>query len=186
MATVLYVRTSTTHQSTERQYDGVTFDKVFEDQISGKSMNNRPALLEMLNWVREGDSVITAEFSRLGRNLKDLLEIISRLNSKGVSVTFKKENLTFTGEQNAMNNLILGVMGSIAEYERTLIADRVRAGVKLAKEKGRYAKCGRKPNYSKEEQKKIRELHSNGTKVSDLARMYNCSRQLIYNYLKAE
>ena len=87
--TIGYIRVSTVGQNTERQLDGVSLDKVFEEKVSAKTMN-RPKLNEMLEFIREGDTVIVHDISRLARNIKDLHELVERITEKGVTLKFKK------------------------------------------------------------------------------------------------
>lgn len=132
-----YIRVSTIEQNTERQLDGVTLDKVFEDKCSGKD-TNRPQLQLLLDYVREGDTIHVHDISRLARNLKDLLGIVDTLGKQGVSLQFHKESLTFTGEDNPMQELMMNVMGAVAQFERSMILERQREGIALAKAKGAY------------------------------------------------
>jgi len=132
-----YVRVSTVEQNTERQLEGVTLDKVFEDKCSGKD-TERPQLRLLLDYVREGDTIHVHDISRLARNLKDLLEIVDGLGKQGVSLQFHKENLSFTGEDNPMQELMMNVMGAVAQFERSMILERQREGIALAKAKGVY------------------------------------------------
>jgi len=179
-----YIRVSTEKQSVERQtFENVIIDKVFCDKISGKDMKGRPALLEMIDYAREGDTCHIHSFDRCSRNLKDLLEIIHTLNHKKVKIHFHKENLIFTGEDNPMNNLMVGIIGSIAEYERTLIVERVRQGVRIAHAKEHYKNSGRRFNHSPEIRQEIREKRKAGMRPVDLAKIYGVSRATIYNYL---
>jgi DNA invertase Pin-like site-specific DNA recombinase len=100
---VAYIRASSIGQNTARQLDGMTFDQTFTEKCSS-SDTNRPQLKAMLAHVRKGDSVVFHEISRLARNTADLLALVEQLTNKGVTITFKKEGLTFTGEKaNAMN-----------------------------------------------------------------------------------
>jgi len=110
-----YVRVSTLDQSTLRQLDGVTLDRVFEDKASGKDVN-RPQLEAMIGFVRDGDTVLVHSMDRLARNLEDLRRLVRRLTDKRVRVEFVKEQLTFTGEDSAMANLLLNMMGAFAEF----------------------------------------------------------------------
>jgi DNA invertase Pin-like site-specific DNA recombinase len=80
----------------------------------------------MLSFVREGDTVVCHSMDRLGRNLDDLRKLVFGLTERGVCVEFRKENLIFTGEDSPMANLLLSVMGAIAECERQLIRERQR------------------------------------------------------------
>ena len=143
---ILYVRVSTISQNIDRQLEHISADKLFCDKISGKAMNNRPELAAMLDYAREHDTVHFHSFDRAARNLKDLLSIIDTLNGKGVTVKFHKENLTFSGngEADPMSKLLCGLLGSVYEFERNLIVQRVREGVAIAHAAGKYKIVGRK------------------------------------------
>jgi DNA invertase Pin-like site-specific DNA recombinase len=134
---IAYIRVSTVDQNTERQLGGITFDKVFEDRCSGKD-TNRPALTRLLDHVREGDTVHVHDISRMARNLEDLINLVKTLNAKSVSIKFHKENMTFTGEQNPMQELMLGILGSVYQFERSMLLERQREGIQKAKEEGKY------------------------------------------------
>ena len=138
-----YKRVSTVDQNTMRQLEGVVMDEVFEDKASGKSTAQRPALEAMLKHVRKGDVVICHSMDRLARNLDDLRGIVLGLTNRGVRVEFVQEGLSFTGEDSALSKLLLSVMGAFAEFERSLIMERQREGVAIAKAAGKYK--GRKP-----------------------------------------
>lgn len=144
MSHVGYIRVSTLAQSTERQLVGVELDKVFEEKVSGKNAE-RPQLQSMLEWVRDGDTVHVHELSRLGRNVKDLTELVELLRDKGVIVKFHKEGLTFTpDENNPMNTLMFNLLSAFSQFERELLLERQREGITIAKAKGKYR--GRKPS----------------------------------------
>ncbi|WP_446425064.1 recombinase family protein [Mailhella sp.] len=179
-----YKRVSTNDgsQNTERQfYKDDSFDKIFEDYASGKNMN-RPALHEMINFCREGDEVSVWDLSRIGRTLKGVIEIISLLNGKGVSVRFVKENLTFTaGDDNPIAQLQLHILSAVYQFERTVLLSRQREGIQVAKAKGKYK--GRKPTLSAEQRNLLLMKHKEGVRVSDLAREYGVTRATIYKYL---
>lgn len=115
-----YIRVSSFDQNTDRQLEAIQLDKKFIDKASGKDIN-RPAFTELLNYVREDDLVIVHSMDRLARNLDDLRQIVQNLTLKKVQVQFIKENLTFTGEDSPMSQLLLSVMGAFAEFERSLI-----------------------------------------------------------------
>ena len=132
-----YVRVSTFEQNIDRQLEGFKLDRVFTDKLSGKD-TNRPALDEMLDYVRDGDIIIVHSMDRLARNLDDLRSLVFKLNSKQVKIQFVKENLTFTGEDSPMSNLLLSVMGAFAKFERSLIRERQLEGIALAKKRGVY------------------------------------------------
>jgi predicted site-specific integrase-resolvase len=132
---VAYTRVSTLDQNTARELDGLAVDRTFTDSASGKDVN-RPQLAAMLGFVREGDTVIVHSMDRLARNLDDLRRIVRELTSEGVHVQLVKEQLTFTGEDTAMANLLASVVGAFTEFEGALIGERQREGITLAKQRG--------------------------------------------------
>lgn len=178
-----YVRVSTLDQNTVRQLDGVDVDRVFEDKASGKDLN-RPELEEMIKFVRDGDTVLVHSMDRLARNLDDLRSIVRRLTAKKVRVEFVKEQLSFTGDDNAMANLLLNVMGAFAEFERSLIRERQREGIALAKKRGAYR--GRTPSLDTARAAELREKAAAGVPKAELARDFGISRETVYAYLRAE
>lgn len=137
MAQVGYVRVSSASQNTERQLDGVNLDKVFEDKVSGAT-SDRPQLAQMLDYVREGDTIHIHSIDRLARSLSDLLSITNDLMRRGIKLQFHKENLSFTGDDAPMERLMLSMMGSFAEFERAMIRERQAEGIAKAKQKGIY------------------------------------------------
>lgn len=137
MANVGYVRVSSIDQNTARQLDGVTLERVFEDKVSGAT-TDRPQLQEMLKFIREGDTVHIHSIDRLARSLEDLLKLVKDLNARKISVHFHKEQLLFTGEANPMQELMLSLLGSVAQFERAMIKERQREGIAKAKEAGAY------------------------------------------------
>jgi DNA invertase Pin-like site-specific DNA recombinase len=177
-----YVRVSTLDQNTERQLDGLKLDRIFTDKASGKD-TKRPQLQAAFNHLREGDRLIVHSLDRLARNLVDLKNIVSDLTGRGVVVEFVKEHLTFTSEDNAMSNLLLAVMGAFAEFERSLIRERQREGIALAKKAGVYK--GRKPSLTPERVVELRKRVKAGEKKAALAREFKISRETLYTYLAA-
>lgn len=134
---VAYVRVSTEEQNEARQIEAIkthSIEKWFTEKISGKSMD-RPQLQAMLDYVREGDTVYIHDFSRLARSTKDLLEIVERLQGKGVHLVSNKENFdtgTPTGK------LMLTMIAAINEFERQNLLDRQREGIAIARRNGVY------------------------------------------------
>lgn len=137
-----YVRVSTKEQNTARQevlMNELGAEKIYVDKMTGKN-TNRPALNEMLEFVREGDIVIVEAISRFARNTKDLLGLVEELTNKGVQFVSKKEAID-TGTP--AGKFMLTVFGAIAELEREYILQRQSEGIAIAKEKGTYK--GRRP-----------------------------------------
>lgn len=178
-----YVRVSSFDQNPERQLEGLDLDKKFTDKASGKS-TKRPKLEDMMDYVREGDILIVHSMDRLARNLDDLRRIVFQLTEKHVSVQFIKENLTFTGEDSPMSNLLLSMMGAFAEFERSIIRERQLEGIAIAKKKGLYK--GRKSTLDEEKMEKIDQLIETGQKKSEIARQLKISRETLYRYLRSQ
>ena len=183
-----YIRVSTLDQSTARQLEGVTLEKIFEDKCSGRD-TARPALRACLDWLREGDTLHVHSIDRLARNLADLQQVVDQLTAKGVVVHFHKENLIFGGSTaggggDPMQRLLFQVMGAFAEFERALIRERQREGIALAKAAGKYK--GRKKALSAEQVREVRARADQGESKAGLARELGVSRQTIYGYLKGE
>lgn len=137
MAHVAYIRVSSEDQNTDRQLDGIVVDRTFTDKVSGAT-TNRPALTEMLDYVRDGDTIHVHSIDRLARSLADLLTLVTDLRKAGVCVHFHKEQLLFTTEVNPTQELMLSMMGAVAEFERAIIKERQREGIAKAKAKGVY------------------------------------------------
>lgn len=176
-----YIRVSSLDQNTEGQLENIAVDKVFTDKASGKDAH-RPQLIALMEFIREGDTLVIHSMDRLARNLDDLRRIIASLTQKGVTIEFVKEHLIFTGEATPMTNLMLSVMGAFAEFERALIKERQREGIAIAKSKGAYK--GRKKTLSSEQIKELKSSISGGEKKAPLARKYGISRETLYQYLR--
>lgn len=132
-----YIRCSTIEQNEGRQVAMMKeqgADKTFIDKASGKN-TDRPALKEMLEYVREGDIVIVESISRLARSTRDLLNIIDKLTQKGVDFISLKECIDTGTPQ---GKFMLTVFGAMAELERDNILQRQAEGIALAKAEGKY------------------------------------------------
>lgn len=178
MSVVGYKRVSTIDQNTDRQLEGVELDKLFVDKVSGKD-TNRPQLTTALDYVREGDVFVVHSMDRLARNLDDLRRIVRELTGNGVTVKFVKESLTFTGNDSPMNTMLLSMLGAVAEFERSMILERQREGIAIAKAKGKYK--GGKPKLSDEQVAELKARRANGESPSALAKEYGVSRATVYN-----
>lgn len=175
-----YIRVSSQGQNTARQLAGLKLDKEFVDIMSG-STKEREKLIECIDYVREGDTLVVESIDRLARNLRDLQDIIHGLFKKGVSVKFIKENLTFTGKDDPMANLMLQMMGAFAEFERTMIRSRQRDGIDAAKKSGKH--LGRPSTITPKLTKDVKELKTGGTSIRQIAFKMNLSRATIYKML---
>lgn len=182
-----YVRVSTVEQNTARQDEqlkGFNLDEVFTDHASGKDVD-RPQLQAALKHLRKNDMLIVYSMDRLARNLDDLRKIVKELTVRGVAVQFVKESLTFTGEDSPMSNLLLSVMGAFAEFERSLIRERIKEGIAIAKQKGKYK--GRKPSLDAVRVSELvgRDKVNNHKNRSALAKEFGISRETLYQYLRS-
>lgn len=175
-----YVRVSTLIQNTARQLDGVALDKVFNDHASGKD-SDRPQLKACLSHLREGDTLHAHSMDRLCRNLDDLRRIVKELTSRGVVVKFHKEGLVFTGEDSPMSNLLLSMLGAVSEFERSIILERQREGIAIAKSAGKYK--GRKPSLTADQVRELLSRVAKGAKKTVLAREFGVSRETVYSYI---
>jgi DNA invertase Pin-like site-specific DNA recombinase len=176
-----YVRVSSYDQNAERQLEHLNADRVFTDRASGKD-TERPELKALLSFAREGDTIVIHSMDRLARNVDDLRRIVLNETKRGVQVQFIKENLTFTGEESPMANLMLSVLGAVAQFERDLIKERQREGIALAKQRGAYT--GRKKALATEKIVELRSRASSGEKKARLAREFGISRETLYQYLR--
>lgn len=134
---VAYVRVSTVEQNEERQVEALEkhgIEKWFIEKISGKDMN-RPQLQNMLDFVREGDTVYIHDFSRLARSTEDLLKIVRQLESKNVHLVSNKESID---SRTPNGKLMLTMIAAINEFERANLLERQREGIEIAKREGRY------------------------------------------------
>jgi DNA invertase Pin-like site-specific DNA recombinase len=182
-----YIRVSSTDQNTDRQLDGQQLTVTFTDKASGKD-TNRTQLQALLagNWPA-GSTVVVHSMDRLARSLSDLLKIVENLTERGIAVQFVKEGKTFRGgdSTDAMDKLMLSMLGAFAEYERTLIRERQREGIAKAKERGAYKGRKQKITDMAVIRALITEATAAGANKSDLAKKYGVSRETVYKYIKS-
>ena len=177
-----YVRVSSYDQNEDRQLEHMDgLDRIFTDKASGKN-TERPKLRELLSYAREGDTIVVHSMDRLARNLDDLRQMVNTQTKRGLRVQFIKENLIFTGEDSPMSNLMLSVLGAVAQFERDLIKERQKEGIILAKKRGVYK--GRKKSLPPEKIEELKRRVEAKEKKLHLAREYGISRETLYQYLK--
>lgn len=173
-----YVRVSTSDQNPGRQLETLELDRTFTDYASG-SNTNRPALQDMLQYAREGDTIFAHSIDRLARSLVDLQALISNWTAKGISVHFLTESLTFTGDDTPLSQFLLAVMGSFAEFERKISKERQREGIARAKREGKY-KGGRKRALDREKLGLMADRLAAGVSRAQVAREFGVSASTIY------
>lgn len=138
MAKIAYIRVSTQGQNTARQ--DAKFDesyKVFTDKASGKEAKSRPALQDMLSYIREGDTVTVESISRIARNTRDLLSIVEAITEKGAEFISLKESID---TRTAQGKFMLTVFGAMAQLERETIRSRQDEGIAIKKAQDRERK----------------------------------------------
>ncbi|MDB2330948.1 recombinase family protein [Alteromonas sp.] len=137
-----YARVSTDDQSRNAQLDALHragCERIYEESVSGKT-KERPELTSMINALRSGDIVVVQRLDRLGRSLKDLIDLLDSFKRHSVQFLSLNENIDTT---TAIGELAFHIIGSIAQFERRLISERTKAGLDAARARGR--KGGRKP-----------------------------------------
>lgn len=176
---IAYARVSTTDQNLETQLDqlhSACADKIFKEKISGVK-RNQPQLNEMLNYVREGDSVVITKLDRIARSTKHLLEIVELIQGKGVEFRVLNINLdtsTPTGK------LMLTMLGAIATFEREMMLERQAEGIAKAKTDGKDK--GRKPT-ARAKSKEIMELAASGMTKQAIADQLEIGVASVYRIL---
>lgn len=180
--TVGYIRVSSVDQNDARQLDGIQLDKTFTDKASGKD-TKRPQLQAMLEYIREGDHLYVHSMDRLARSLRDLEGIVKDLTGRGVAVTFASQGMTFTGDDSPMNTFMLQMLGAVGQFERSLILERQREGIAIAKAKGDVYK-GRKPSLDAAGVAKLQGLIAQGMPKAQIAKELGISRSTLYANLQ--
>ena len=177
-----YKRVSTTDQNTKRQLLDISCDREYVEKISGKD-TNRPELQAMLLNLRAGDVVNCHSMDRLARNTKDLLNLVEEITHKGAKIIFHKENLTFApNKQDPYQKMMMTMLGAVAELERSILLERQREGIAIAKAKGKYK--GGKNKLSDEQVVELNTLHKQGMPIACIAKQFKITRPTVYSYLK--
>lgn len=178
-----YARVSSKDQNLDRQLAALKKEKVFRiftDTVSGSS-TQRPGLDGALNYVRAGDQLIVVSMDRLARSLIDLHRLVDDLTERGVSVKFLKEGQTYSLNSTPIAKLMLGLLGSVAEFERSIIRERQAEGIAKAKARGVYK--GRAKVLNEEQVAQAREWVGAGIPKAEVARRLGIGRTTLYKYL---
>ena len=178
-----YARVGSKDQNLDRQLAALKKEKVFRiftDTVSGSS-TQRPGLDGALNYVRAGDQLIVVSMDRLARSLIDLHRLVDELTERGVSVKFLKEGQTYSLNSTPIAKLMLGLLGSVAEFERSIIRERQAEGIAKAKARGVYK--GRAKVLNEEQVAQAREWVGAGIPKAEVARRLGIGRTTLYKYL---
>ena len=180
-----YARVSTKEQSLDLQLDALNSagcEKIFAEQI-GATKANRPELSKLIEQLRKGDVVVVWKLDRLGRSLRDLISLVSNFQDKGVGFKSLQDNIDTT---TSSGRLIFHLFAALSEFERDVISERTKAGLKAARARGR--KGGRPAGLSKTAQDKAtiaESLYKEGTKtVAEICDYLDISRPTLYRYLR--
>ena len=175
-----YARVSTEQQNLDRQLDALKkygCDLIYDEKMTG-TKRDRPELTKLLDRVTEGDTVVIESLSRLGRSTKDLIELTEIFEKKGVHLVSLKESIdtsTSTGK------LLFTLMSAIAQFERDVIADRTREGLRSARARGR---TGGRPRTDPEKVKKDVKLYNTGQySVREIEELTGVKKATLYRAL---
>jgi DNA invertase Pin-like site-specific DNA recombinase len=179
-----YARVSTIEQTLDLQQDGLRqagCEQVFTDHISG-AKSERPGLKQALEFGRSGDILVVWKLDRLGRSLKQLIEIVTELQKRNVGFRSLTENIDTTSPG---GKLIFHIFGSLAEFERDLIRERTKAGLVAARARGRIG--GRPRAAGLNDERKValaqRLYDDKHTSIETICKMFNVSRPTLYRYI---
>ena len=179
-----YARVSTQDQKLELQLDELQkygCHTIYQEKISGKS-TDRPELAKMIEHLRTGDTVVVWKLDRLGRSIRNLIDLVTAFREKGIEFVSLKDNIDTS---TATGRFTFNLFASLAEFEREIIRERTMAGLQAAKARGRNG--GRKPGLTKEalaKAKAVKTLFDQGDRTMDeIAKTLGLSRATCYRYL---
>ena len=178
-----YARVSTEAQNLDRQLDALKkygVDVIYNEKMTG-TKRDRPELTKLLDRISEGDTVVIESLSRLGRSTKDLIELTELFEKKGVHLVSLKESIdtsTSTGK------LLFTLMSAIAQFERDVIADRTREGLRSARARGR--KGGRPKTNSDDIKKAVKLYNTQQYTIKEIEEMTGVKKSTLYRTLQRE
>ena len=178
-----YARVSSAGQNLDRQLDvlrNVGCQKIFQEKTSGTA-RDREQLRAALTYLRDGDVLVCTSMDRLARSLPDLDSIVNELTERGVTVKFLKEAQSYSQDSDAVSNLMLALLGAVAEFERSLIKERQSEGIAKARERGAYK--GRSASLDEWQIQKLCDIAKVGVPKSKIAEQMGISRATVYRYL---
>lgn len=180
MATIGYARVSTEGQELTAQLEqlqAARVDRIFREKASGVKQD-RPELTAMIDYVREGDTVVVCKLDRIARSTKHLLEIVDSLEAK--KVAFKVLNINLD-TSTPTGKLMLSMLAAIGQFEREMMLERQREGIRIAKDAGAYK--GRKPT-AREQSGKVMELIGQGKTKQAVANEIGIGVASVYRIMK--
>lgn len=172
-----YVRVSTNDQNTDLQWQALEragCEQIYEEKMSG-TVANRPALKKLLKALNEGDTLVVWKLDRLGRSMRNLMLLVDELRQRGIHFKSLTDSIDTSSP---MGRFIFHIMSALAEMERELIVERTRAGLAVAREKGRIG--GRRPKLTAEQWAQAGRLISNGVERKQVAIIYDVAVCTLY------
>lgn len=185
MNTYFYIRVSSKDQNTIRQETkakehNIPINNVRIEKVSGKSIAERPVLIDLMEKLELGDKLIVDSISRFARNTKDLLELVEKLNKKGVHFISLKEQIDTT---TPTGMFMLTIFGAVAQLEREYTKERQAEGIREAVKEGKYK--GRKPiDYPKNWEKYYKQWKENVINATDMMKILDLKRTTFYKLVK--
>ena len=176
-----YARVSSTGQSLDIQHEALLeagCEKVFAEKVSGRSTKDRVELMQAMDFVREGDTLVVTRLDRLARSVGDLHRIIETLNEK--QVAFRCLNQSGVDTSSSTGKLMLSILGAVAQFENDIRRERQTEGIAKAKAEGRYR--GRPATI---DPARVKELHQSGLGPAAIAREMKIGRASVYRMLVA-
>ncbi len=183
MAIIGYTRISTTDQSSDLQTDALRAagcSKIFSDQMSG-ARHDRPGLQQALDYVRDGDTLVVWRLDRLGRSLSHLISVVEQLQRRGVELKSLTEQID---TNTSSGKLVYSILARLADYERSLIRERVNAGLEAARKRGRIG--GRRKVIDAAKARSIRAMRAQKITTSEILESAQISRATLFRFYKDE
>ncbi|MDG5789769.1 recombinase family protein [Evansella sp. AB-P1] len=185
-----YARVSTVGQDLATQRELLTeagCRKIFVEKVTGTNTVKREQLAEAIDFMDEGDTLVVTKIDRLARSIIDLNNIVQKLNEKGISVHFLKDNMEFKAgnDTNSIQTLLFNILGSFDQFERELIVERTTEGRERAKKQGKHMGRPGQPDKNVDRALKLfNEREENGMSVNDIVNLTGVPRSTIYKQVK--
>ncbi|MES0058372.1 recombinase family protein [Mesorhizobium sp. M0041] len=179
MARIGYARVSTADQDLETQLSKLKAEGcgiIRSEKVSGASRDGRAELATIIDFLRPGDELVVTRLDRLGRDTRDVLNLIHECEQRGAFVTVLDPHVSTRGD---MGQLVMTVLGMVAQMERRFIKERQREGIEKAKVGGVY-----KGGQSRIDHQRAKEMNASKIGISAIAKTLGCSRMQVYRILK--
>lgn len=181
MALIGYARVSSVQQNLDEQLEALKnygCEKIFSGKHSGKAKENKEQLEKMLDYVREGDTVVVTKIDRLGRSLSQVLNVLEEFRKENIGFVAIQQGIDTTKKNDALSTAMIHLLGLFAELERSFIVERTQEGIRLKKERGE--KCGGRPAaLTDDKKKKLIDDIKKGSSLNELAFKYKVSKSTI-------